>query len=80
MSEDMILVHRAATIEEADIVAAWLESRGIAAFVKDRNAIGAFGGGFFGFPSGVGVCVFGTEAADQAKQLLADHFNEQQDN
>ena len=42
MLQDLITVHNAGTLEEADIVVAWLDDRGVASMVKDRNAIGTF--------------------------------------
>ena len=60
---------------EADIVAAWLEERGITAFVKDELAAQMLPTPMIIAPTGIEVCV-APEHADEARRLLAEHAEE----
>ena len=71
---DMVTVYRAADIAEADIVAAFLESHGIVAHVKDRLSAGTLQTQIAVAPAGIEVCVAGGEAAEQATALMRDHY------
>jgi len=76
MSRDMNCVYRAASVEEADIVVAWLVDRGISALVRDRHAIGTLNAPPAVAPKGIAVCVLNEEQAELAKMLLAEHTDE----
>lgn len=70
MSRHTNCVYRAATVSQADLVAIWLEERGIKAFVKNPLSLLAA-------PQGVGfeVCVDDASQAEEARALLRDHFD-----
>lgn len=68
----MNCVYRASTVEEADIVVAWLADREIFAFVKDRNMAGNHVT-LAVAPKGVEVCVADPTLAAQASELLRIH-------
>lgn len=76
MSQDLICVHRARDIGEADIIVAWLEERGIAAMVKDRYAAGTLQVPQVVAPRGIEVCVLDAQQAEPAHALLAEHAAE----
>lgn len=65
-------VYRASSVEQADIVVAWLEEKGIASFVKNRHMAGGYAT-LAVAPRGVEVCVVDPAEAERAKSLLADH-------
>ncbi len=69
----MNCVYRASSVEQADIVVAWLAEQDVPAFVKDRN----MAGGYVALavaPRGVEVCVTKPEDTLRAETLLKDHF------
>lgn len=68
----MKCVHRASNVLAADIVVAWLEEQGIAAFVKDRHMAGGYPT-IAVAPRGVEVCALDDEQADRALELLRNH-------
>lgn len=68
----MITVYKASSIEQADIVLAWLDEQGIPAFVKNRHMAGAYAT-LAVAPQGVEVCVANPAEAEKAKELLAEH-------
>jgi len=74
MPSSLPCVYYAATVGEADIVAAWLEERGIQTFVKDRFAAGTLQTPMIIAPEGIAVCVLDPDAATSARDLLATHF------
>ncbi len=74
MLQDLITVHNAGTLEEADIVVAWLDDRGVTAMVKDRNAIGTFSGISAVSHNTVEVCVVDPAQAEKARELLEKHY------
>ena len=71
MSEDLITVHNAGTMEEADIVVAWLDDQGIPAMVKNRHSISTFSGLGAISHNEIEVCVTDPGAAEKARELLA---------
>ena len=71
MTEDLITVHNAGTLEEADIVVAWLDNQGIQAMVKDRHSISAFSGISAISHNEIEVCVTDPGDAENARELLA---------
>lgn len=72
----MNCVYRAASVEEADIIVAWLAEREFNAFVKNRNVIGTVYVPMSTAPKGVEVCVLDEAQAKRAKELLAEHADE----
>lgn len=77
MSADLPVVFRAASIEEAEIVAIWLEERGVATFVKDEHAAVVMQTPLIVAPRGIAVCV-APESETVAKALLDEHREELQ--
>jgi len=73
MSGEMVCVHHAATVSEADIVASWLEERGVPAFVKNRLTAETLPIDTHVTGRGIEVCVTDDESAQRAKVLLAEH-------
>jgi hypothetical protein len=73
MGQDLITVHNAGTIEEADIVVAWLDDHGIKAMVKNRHILGTYSGLGAVSHNQVEVCVIRPEDAERARQLLKEH-------
>ncbi|MDO8630875.1 MAG: DUF2007 domain-containing protein [Phycisphaerales bacterium] len=76
MHHDPSCVYRAASVEQADIIVAWLAERGVNAFVKDRHVIGTVYVPFATAPKGVEVCVLDGEQAKRATELLSEHADE----
>ncbi|HUU82844.1 MAG TPA: DUF2007 domain-containing protein [Phycisphaerae bacterium] len=74
MSRDLPCVYRAADIEEAKVVVAWLSEQGIAALVKDEHAAAMMQTSLIVAPEGIEVCVTNAEDAARATALLRDHF------
>ncbi len=68
-------VFLAASVEEADIVVAWLHDRGVDAFVKNRHSATVFAS-LATTPKGVEVVVLDAMQADRAKQLLSEHADQ----
>jgi hypothetical protein len=71
-----ICVRRTGTVEEADLIVAWLEDAGVHASVVGRDSFGvqAFG---VTDEEGVGIYVNDPAAAERAKALLAEHDRRQ---
>ncbi len=65
----MNCVYRASSVEQADIVVAWLAEQDVTAFVKNRNMAANYIG-LAVAPRGVEVCVVDPEEADKAEILL----------
>ncbi|MBI4719202.1 MAG: hypothetical protein HY763_15500 [Planctomycetes bacterium] len=72
MVGELVCVRRTATVEEADIVVAWLDGQGIKAQVVDRENIGVRAFGVTDH-EGIAVCVADEEAAREARELLEAH-------
>lgn len=70
MAQDIVTVHRAATIGEADVVAAWLEGEGIPAFVRNAHSVVTLHVPVIVAPKGVEICVAPADA-DAARELLS---------
>ncbi|MCP4592151.1 MAG: DUF2007 domain-containing protein [bacterium] len=77
MPSDMKTVYRAASVEEADIIVAWLDEQGIAAMVKDRAVAGTIEIPTLFTPRGIEVCVPDPEQAKQAVAALKEHYAKQ---
>lgn len=71
MTEGLFIVHCAGTLEEADIVVAWLDDQGIKAMVKDRHSISTFSGISAISNNEIEVCVTDPGDAEKARELLA---------
>jgi hypothetical protein len=67
-----VLIRRTKTIEEAEILIAWLDEHGVKATVLDPDSTGVFAFGVTD-PEGVEVYVADEETAEKAKVLLAEH-------
>jgi len=72
MAGDPICVRRTATVEEAELVAGWLEEHGVATTVIGQESLGVHA---FGITDrdGVHVMVADERAAEQAAALLVEH-------
>ncbi len=72
MSSDFVLIQRTNTIEEADIIVAWLEEQGIEATIVDRSNAGAM---LFGLTDleGFAICAEDKAIAERAIKLLEEH-------
>jgi len=68
----MKCVFRASSVEQADIVVAWLADQGVSAFVNDRLMAGTYAT-FAVAPRGIKVCVADGEDASKAENLLREH-------
>lgn len=75
MTQDIVTIHRAATIGEADVIAAWLENEGIPAFVRNELSVVTLHVPVIAAPKGVEICV-APEDADEARRLLAARATE----
>ena len=76
MSRNSTCVHRAGSVGEADIVAAWLEDRGIEVEIKDRFVVDTLQIPGITSPTGIQVCVVDPEEAQRAIDLLTEHGQE----
>jgi hypothetical protein len=72
MAKGPICIRRAGTVEEADIIVAWLEEQGIEASVLDRDNPGVLAFGVTDV-EGIAICVADAETAERAKALLDEH-------
>jgi hypothetical protein len=72
----MICVYRTVSVEEADIIVAWLAEEKINSFVKNRHAIGTGYLALAAAPRGVEVCVIDPDEAERARALLVEHADE----
>ncbi|MEK6674628.1 MAG: DUF2007 domain-containing protein [Planctomycetota bacterium] len=70
-------VRRATTMEEAEIVAAWLQAKGVKATIVDRENPGVRAFGVTDI-EGVGVYVLDAESVEEAKRLLEEHDREKE--
>ena len=69
------LIRRVNTVEEAEILIAWLDERGVKATILDPDSTGVFAFGVTD-PEGVEVYAADEETAGAAKALLAEHDEE----
>jgi len=69
---DHVCVYRAADIGEADILVAWLEEQGVAAYVKDRFTTGMLQTSLIVAPRGIEVVAQASDAP-RAVELLRQH-------
>lgn len=72
-SQDHFRVCTASSLEEADLIVAWLASNGVDARIKDRNMVATFTWGTLAIaPIGVEIVVGDQESAGCAAKLLAE--------
>lgn len=71
-------VRRTQTLEEAELIAAWLDEEGIEATVVGRESLGVHAFGATDL-EGVGVFVADSEAAERAQALLEEHDRARED-
>lgn len=72
MSADPVCIRRAKSVEEAEIIVAWLDEQGIEAKVIDPSNPGVLAFGVTDL-EGIAVCVRDSETANRAMALLAEH-------
>ncbi len=72
MGENLYCIRRTATVEEADVIVAWLEDQGVEATVMDRDNPGVFAFGLTD-AEGVAICVADEAVAEKGKTLLVEH-------
>ncbi len=72
MDPNPVCIRRAATLEEARILIAWLEEQGVKAKVLDPDSTGVFAFGVTD-TEGVEVYVADEKTAERAKTLLEEH-------
>jgi hypothetical protein len=74
MVRSALCVYTASSVEEADIIAAWLAEQEIEAVVPDRFSIGAATWGQPAIvPGGIEICVVNPTDAEVAQSLLEQH-------
>ncbi|MGD2110511.1 MAG: DUF2007 domain-containing protein [Phycisphaerae bacterium] len=72
MADEPVCVRRANTIEEAEIIVAWLEEQGIEAKIGDPSSTGVMAFGVTD-TEGVEILVADEKTAERARKALADH-------
>ena len=72
MPGDVVCVRRVGTVEQADIIVAWLAEQGVEATVTDRGNPGALAFGLTD-AEGFALCVADQETAQRARDLLDKH-------
>ena len=72
MANDPIVIRRTSTVEEAEVIVAWLDAEGITATILDPDNPGAFAFGVTD-AEGIAICVADAQAAQRASLLLAEH-------
>ncbi len=72
MPNEPVCIRRVGTMEEAEIIVAWLDEQGVQATVVDPNNPGVMAFGTTD-AEGITICVAEAEKADRAKVLLAEH-------
>ncbi len=72
MPNEPVCIRRANTMEEAEIIVAWLDEQGVKATVVDPNNPGVMA---FGSSDAEGITIYvaDAETADRAEALLAEH-------
>lgn len=72
MSDEPVRIRRVNTIEEAELIVAWLDECDVEATVMGRQNPGAAAFGVADL-EGIGIFVSDATTADRARQLLAEH-------
>lgn len=75
MTAQPICIRRTTTMEEAEIIVAWLADNDIEATIGDRNNTGTFAFGVTDM-EGIAILVADPQAAEKADSLLAEHDKE----
>ena len=75
MASEPIIIRRTRTVEEADIIVAWLDENGVPANVLDHENPGVFAFGVTD-TEGIAIAVADEELAERAKALLEAHDRE----
>ena len=75
MNSDPVCIRRTGTVEEAEILVAWLDAKGVTATIADPDSTGVFAFGVTD-TEGVEIYVADEESAKRAKTLLAEHDKE----
>jgi len=78
MAAEPVVIRRTATVEEAQIIVAWLDEQGVEAVVVDQANPGVFA---FGVTDneGISIAVPDEESARRAKSILEEHDRQQAD-
>lgn len=76
MAAEPVVIRRTATVEEAQIIVAWLDEQGVEAVVVDQANPGVFA---FGVTDneGIAIAVPDEESARRAKSILEEHDRQQ---
>lgn len=72
MEKNPIIIRRVNTVEEAQVIVAWLDDQGVKASIADPANTGVFAFGVTDI-EGVALCVADEATATQAKSLLEKH-------
>jgi len=72
MEKNPIIVRRVNTVEEAEVIVAWLDDQGVKASIADPANTGVFAFGVTDI-EGVAICVADEATATKAKALLEKH-------
>ena len=75
MANGPVIIRRTRTVEEADIIVAWLDDNGVPATVLDHENPGVFAFGITD-AEGIAIMVADEELAERAKALLEAHDRE----
>ena len=75
MNSNPVCIRRTGTVEEAEILVAWLDAKGVKATIADPDSTGVFAFGVTD-TEGVEIYVADEETAKRAKTLLAEHDKE----
>lgn len=76
MTEEPLLIRRATSEEEAQLIVAWLDEHGVEATIPGRQSTGVLAFGITD-DEGVGIYVANEQSARQAQGLLAEHDRQQ---
>ena len=71
-----VVVYRTPNVAEAAAFVAFLDARGVRAFVQHRDAASMLTASMFMAPANVEVCVLDSDAAAQAGALIDEHLAE----
>jgi hypothetical protein len=75
MAAEPVVIRRTATVEEAQIIVAWLDEQGVEAVVVDQANPGVFAFGVTDI-EGIAIAVPDEESARRAESILAEHDRE----